>query len=224
MKAVLDRLHQESVDITTFFFRPECPLRHIAGQFIELTLPHADMDSRGYKRWFTISSAPGHELFTITARLASHSSSFKRTLWGLQTGDEVDISEPMGDFVLPKDAARRLVFVAGGIGITPFHSIIQWLEDTKQSREIQFVYSVRQADDKIFWELFNKEYIQRTALIGESRLTAKEINKLIGGIADKQIFISGPEPMTEAIVEQFKQDFGLTQDQLITDYFPGYEA
>lgn len=224
MKASLVRLEQEAANITTFFFRPERPLRYTAGQFIELTLPHPDPDDRGVKRWFTVSSAPGHELITITTKHADKPSSFKKELWQLEPGAEVDISEPMGDFVLPKDASRQLVFIAGGIGITPYHSIVQWLLQTHQTRPIQFIYSVHSDDELVFRSTFDQPFIERCELIGGEKLTATEINTLVGGLDQKQLFISGPEPMTEALVEQFKTSYGLNQDQLITDYFPGYPA
>lgn len=222
MKTTLHHRHDESSDLTTFFFMPERPLRYVAGQFIEMTLPHDKPDDRGVKRWFTLSSAPGHELLSITTRHAEKPSSFKAKLWRLQPGDTFEISEPMGDFVLPKDARQPLVFVAGGIGLTPFHSIIQWLIDTKQSRSIQFLLSVHDTHDEIFKQTFDQPYIDKQYIVGE-QLTAERIVELADGIDGKQVFISGPEPMTEAVVAQFKK-LGVTQEQLITDYFPGYTA
>ncbi len=223
MKAVLHNVHHETSEIWTFYFKPERPLRHIAGQFIELTLPHAHPDNRGIKRWFTISSAPGHELISITTKHArTQSSSFKQALWKLKPGDTLDMSEAMGDFVLPKNSDIELVFVAGGIGITPFHSIVQWLRDTKQSRNIQLLYSVHNASDIVFADTFSTDFITSTTRIAQPNLTADEIITLVNGVTDKQIFISGPEPMTEAIVAQFNK-LGITQGQLITDYFPGYK-
>ncbi len=212
----------EADNITSFFFIPERPLRFVAGQFIEMTLPHANPDSRGVKRWFTLSSAPGHQQLSITTKHALNPSSFKQALWNLNADDQVSISESMGDFVLPKDETIGLVFIAGGIGITPFHSIVRWLEDTKQTRSIQLIYSSHSQQEIVFSDLFYKPYIQRIEIIDKPKLTAVKIVDLVDGIHGKQVFISGPEPMTESIVEQFKT-LGVTQDQLITDYFPGYD-
>ncbi len=223
MKATLNHINQETPSITTFFFRPERPFRYVAGQFIEITLPHASPDNRGIKRWFTLSSAPGHELISITTRHSDPSSTFKQNLWQLEPGDAIEFSEPMGDFVLPKDTSVPLVFVAGGIGVTPFHSIVQWLIDTKQTRQIQLLHSVHTAEDLVFRDTFDQAFIDKQEVIGQ-KLMASKINELVDGIEGKQLFISGPEPMTEAIVDQLKNEFGLRQDQLITDYFPGYPA
>lgn len=222
MNARLHHTVDEAHNIRTFFFKPERPLRYVAGQFIEMMLPHDHADERGVKRWFTLSSAPGHELVSITTKHTTESSStFKQALWALKAGDTLNISEPMGDFVLPKDTTTPLVFVAGGIGITPFHAIVQWLRDTQQTRIIQFIYSVASKDEIVFEQLFNTDWIQTSQLVAQPKLTVKHIKDLTGGFSGKQVFLSGPEPMIEALVDQFAQ-LGITQEQLITDYFPGY--
>lgn len=223
MNATLQSVVRETSDISTFIFKTERPLRYIAGQFIELTLVHGEPDDRGTKRWFTLSSAPGHETVSITTKLATKPSTFKSHLWELKPGDTVDISEPMGDFVLPKDPSVSLVFVAGGIGITPFHSIIQWLVDTGQTRLIQCIYSVNNEAELLFAETLQRSFVSVNIRISQPDLTADKIVTTVGGLKEKQLYISGPEPMTESIVEQFKRQ-GYTQDQLITDYFPGYSS
>ena len=223
MNATLQSVVRETSDISTFIFKTERPLRYIAGQFIELTLVHGEPDDRGTKRWFTLSSAPGHETISITTKLATKPSTFKSHLWELKPGGTVDISEPMGDFVLPKDPSIPLVFVAGGIGITPFHSIIQWLVDTNQSRNIQCIYSVNNETELLFAETLQRAFVSVNIRINQPNLTADEIVTVVNGLKEKQLYVSGPEPMTESIVEQFKRQ-GYTQDQLITDYFPGYSS
>src|SRR5579862_735458 len=117
MKVRLDHTNQEAANITTFWFKPLQQLTYTAGQYIELTLPHDRPDDRGIKRWFTLSSAPGGDLVSITTKFAGEkSSTFKRSLFGLSPGAELHMSEASGDFVLPKDSSIPLVLVAGGIG------------------------------------------------------------------------------------------------------------
>src|SRR4051794_22272390 len=132
MKAIFDHSEVITDDITSFWFKTEQPLSYTAGQFTELTLTHDNPDDRGLKRWFTLSSAPGGELVSITTR-RSHDkgSTFKKTLWSMEAGHEVDLAEAMGDFVLPKLIQTPLILVAGGIGVTPFHSMAAWLADSK---------------------------------------------------------------------------------------------
>lgn len=221
MIVTLRSTQDEAKNIRTFFFEPERPFRYVAGQFIELTVPHGNPDKRGTKHWFTLSSAPGHQLVSITTKRAERSSSYKKALWSFKPGDDLEMSEPMGDFVLPKDSKQPLVFVAGGIGITPFRSIVQWLLDTRQTRQIQFLYSVHDKDEIIFRNTFSQPFIEVQQMIAQPNLTAGKVIELVKGIKGKQVFISGPEPMTEALVKQFEK-LGLSQSQLITDYFPGY--
>ncbi len=223
MKVSLDHIKQETSDIFTFFFKPETYFKYVAGQFIEMTLPHDNPDARGIKHWFTLSSAPGQEVISITTRRAEKSSTFKKTLFAKKPGDIFEISEPMGDFVLPVDENTPLVFVAGGIGITPYHSMIEWLVLNKQKRKIQMIYSAHSNADLVFKELLSQDYIDIIYWTNKDQLTVDKIIELVDGISGKQVYLSGPEPMIESFVDQFKE-LGITQNQLITDYFPGYSA
>src|SRR5579884_245909 len=151
MKVVLDHSQAEADNIRTFFFKPEIPVQFTAGQYAEWSLPHPHADKRGAKRWFTISSSPNEPLLSITTKLdAEKGSSFKKRLFQLQPGYEATLNGPFGDFVLPKLIQTPLIFVAGGIGITPFHSMLQWLAETNETRPIKLLYAVRSEDEIIF--------------------------------------------------------------------------
>jgi glycine betaine catabolism B len=234
MKAKLVRRHTENLakNIISFWFEPEKPLDHIAGQYVEMTLRHDKPDERGQKRWFTLSSSPTDApLFSITTKFASeHGSSFKQALHKLKLGDDVLVSEPMGDFVLPIDGQIPLVFVAGGIGITPFHSIIKWLHDTRQEREITFLYGVNDEHEIVFQDLFEHYGLDRTIVVnkplgtwdGETgQLTGQRILDVAQPTIDALLYVSGPEAMTEALDKQLQQ-LGIKQSRLVGDFFPGY--
>lgn len=216
----------------TFWFKPEKSLRYTAGQFIELYLPHKQPDERGIKHWFTLSSSPTDELISITTKLDPvHSSTFKQALAALQPGAVVTMSEPMGDFVLPQDTAIPLIFVAGGIGVTPIHSMIKWLHDKQQVRNISLLYAVNQPEELAFEELFRSTpgvtlipiYTQPPAgwqgLSG--RLTAEIILSYVQPGSNPLIYVSGPEPMTEALEASLLAS-GVSSDRLVLDFFPGY--
>src|ERR1700722_16878985 len=144
MQVFFDHSAPEADNIKTFYFRPEKPVHYTAGQFIELTIPHKNPDKRGIKHWFTLSSPPTDELLSITTKFAGdQSSSFKKALFKLKPGTELRMADPMGDFVLPKLIQTPLIFVAGGIGITPFHSMLSWLAATGEVRPIKLLYAVR---------------------------------------------------------------------------------
>lgn len=231
MRVVFDHTKDEASNITTFFFKPEKPVRYTAGQYTELTLPHKNPDDRGTKRWFTLSSAPEGEFLTITTKHADdHGSSFKKALWNLKPGTEVHMAEPMGDFVLPKLIQTPLVFVAGGIGLTPFHSIFEWLAVTGETRPIKFLYGVRTEDEIIFQETFNKVGIEPTIVVSDpspawggerGRLSAELILGLEKPSDDALVYVSGPEPMVEALEKDLKKA-GLPKDRLVGDFFPNY--
>ncbi len=157
MKVTFEHSAPEAKNIRTFYFRPPKPVRYTAGQFIELTLPHDQPDERGIKHWFTLSSSPIEELLSITTKFDPvHSSTFKQTLFSLKPKQVVAMADPMGDFVLPKDKSRPLIFIAGGMGITPMRSMIKWLDDTQEHRIIHLIYGVSEPSQFIFRELFAK--------------------------------------------------------------------
>jgi ferredoxin-NADP reductase len=232
MKVTFVRSQAEAENITTFYFKPERPVYYTAGQFAEWTMKHPKPDSRGVKRWFTISSSPTEELVTITTKFADKPSSFKATLRNMKPGDEILMSDPMGDFVLPKLIQTPLIFVAGGIGVTPFHSILSWLTATKETRPIKLIYGVNNEDEIIFQETFAKAGFTPTIVVknasaawgGErGELSAELIMGLAEPSDDALVYVSGPEPMVEKLEKDLKNT-GLRSSQFVGDFFPNYTA
>ena len=231
MRAIFDHRDEVTSDIFTYWFKPEQSYRYTAGQFTELTLDHPHPDDRGTKRWFTLSSAPGGDLISITTRFAAKDgSTFKKALRDMKPGHEVDMAEAMGDFVLPKLLQIPLIFVAGGIGVTPFHSIAAWLADNKEERSIRLLHAVRTEDDIIFQDTFAAGGFDETIIVSDpspswggvrGRLDAEMILGLEKPSEDTLIYLSGPEPMLEALEKDLLKH-GVAKRQLVTDFFPGY--
>jgi ferredoxin-NADP reductase len=223
----------EAAHIKTFYFEPEKPLTYIAGQFVEVTMPVNHSDDRGPRRWFTLSSSPTEKYLSITTKFATdQSSSFKTELSHLEPDDELNFSEPIGDFVLPKDPSIPLIFIAGGIGITPFHSMIRWLIDDKSAehRPIKLLYGVRNEDEIIFQDTIDKARLHATVIVdhpssswgGEhGPMTADMVLGLTKPTPESLIYLSGPEPMIEGLTNSLYEK-GMQKTQLITDFFPGY--
>jgi len=231
MKVTFDHSHEESATITTFWFKPEKPVDFIAGQFIELYLPHVQVDDRGIKRWFTVSSSPTDDMLSITTKFSEPSSSFKDALRALEPGTVVDMDPPMGDFVLPQDPTIPLVFVAGGMGVTPYHSIFKWLHDTEETRQIKFIYAVKTEDDIIFQETFDDAGIHATIVVTEpsdawggerGHLTADHILKLTEPDERTLIYLAGPEPMIEDLQKGLVAE-KFPRNRIVTDFFPNYD-
>lgn len=228
-----DHREPQAENITSFYFKPPKTVRYEAGQYIELTLPHDNPDERGIRHWFTLSSSPTEELLTITTKFATDRvSTFKQTLRALKPGDQVQMSDPMGDFVLPKDANRQLVFIAGGIGVTPMRSMIKWLHDKQQRRMIHLLYAAQTPEQFAFRELFNNYGLPTTLIVSDppkgwqgetGRLSAELILKLAPNVDHKLYYISGPEPMVEKLRDDLEAA-DLKPEQIVGDYFPNYPA
>lgn len=231
MKVTFDHARSEANNIKTFYFKPELPVHYTAGQYTELTVPHRHPDKRGAKRWFTLSSSPTDELLSITTKFAGDkSSSFKKALFKLKTGTELHMAEPMGDFVLPKLIQTPLVFVAGGIGVTPFHSILEWLHATNETRPIKLLYGVRTEDEIIFQDTFQKAHVEPVIVVSEpsdawggerGHLSAELILGLEKPSEDTLVYVSGPEPMVEALEKDLRKA-GLDKHKFVGDFFPNY--
>ncbi len=222
MKLAFDHKTHETSNIYTYWFKPLDHPEHIAGQFIEMTLDYPDPDERGTKRWFTLSSSPTDEMVTITTRwFGDKASTFKQTLDSLTKNQGLEVVDPDGDFTLPDDKDKELVFVAGGIGITPYHSIVKYLSDKGQKRKIHLIYAAKSKDDLVFLDLFKKYGCKVTTVVDET-LTGAKILEFAEDYSEKLIYISGPEPRVESLYDQLKDH--VPKDQLKTDYFPGYQT
>jgi ferredoxin-NADP reductase len=220
MHVTFDHSEDITSHIKTFWFKPEPRLRYEAGQFIELFLPHPDHDERGIKRWFTLSSSPSDPLVSITTKIAEKPSTFKQQLLALKQGDSVHMSETMGDFVLPKDRNTPLIFIAGGIGVTPIHSMVKYLADTGEQRTTHLLYNAR-SDDEIAFKVLFDHVVTKSDYITDRRLTADEAIAVIENYKNPLVYISGPEEMVEVFVAAFNAQ-GVPPSRVVTDYFPGY--
>ena len=231
MTVTFDHVDQLTPQIATFFFKPERPMQYTAGQFVEWTLKHDKADDRGERRWFTLSSSPTQELISFTTKFAAkNGSSFKQAILKLEPGAELKISEPLGDFVMPKLVQTPLVFVAGGIGITPFHSMLQYLAETREFRPIKMLLGVHSEDEIIFQETYEKAGQHVTLVVNQpsaawggerGKLTAEMIIGLEQPTDDTLVYISGPEPMVETLTKDLIKA-GLKKPQIVGDYFPNY--
>ncbi|HSX07810.1 MAG TPA: FAD-dependent oxidoreductase [Candidatus Saccharimonadales bacterium] len=231
MRASFDHAEQLAPQIWTYYFRPLQPMPYVAGQFIELHLPHSAVDKRGIMRHFTLSSSPHQELLAVTTKFAAASSSFKRSMQALKPGEVVIITAAMGDFVLPKDARIPLVMVGVGMGVTPLVSMIRWLSHAGEPRQIQLLYAAHTPDELIFRPMFERPQISFTPIVSApdktwqgktGRLDAGRILALTGDPAGKLFYIAGLEHAVEVIAHELKQ-LGVDDNALVVDYFHGYD-
>ncbi len=120
-----------------------------AGQFLDLTLlDPPEIDAEGNTRTFSIASSPGEATLMVATRMRD--TAFKRVLSTMPVGSAVKIEGPSGDLTLHNDAKRTAVFLAGGIGITPFRSIVFHAAEKKLAHRILLFYSNRSPEDAPF--------------------------------------------------------------------------
>ncbi len=213
-------------DIWTFWFEGPLESGYQAGQFVGLTLHHPSNDDRGEHRWFTLSSSPTEPLLGITTRIVTKPSSFMQALDLLQPGETVTVSDAMGDFVLPMGKQIPLLFVVAGIGITPVRSMLQWLKDSNQSRDVTVLYTASNTTDLAYTTLLESagkvEYFVKTGP-NPANLTPKTVLQFANQHSNGLVYVSGPESFVEYMVEGLRET-GLASSRLVTDYFPGYDG
>jgi ferredoxin-NADP reductase len=225
MKFTLTATKQEASDTFSFIFAPDQSLQWKAGQLLRYVLNHPDPDDRGVERYFSIASAPHEKHVMLTTRFASKSSSFKKALKSLRPGDAIEAHDLEGDFVVV-DPKKTFVFIAGGIGITPFRAILLDLEYNQQPLNVQLLYANRDNDFPYRKELealkarhpkFRIDYV-----VSPNRIDEKSIPQLVPDIEKPILYVSGPEPMVESMDETLKK-IGVPEERIKNDFFPGYQ-
>lgn len=201
---------------------PAKPSRFKAGQYINLTLPKVNFDSRGNRRTFTIASAPENREIQIVFRTYARSSAFKTALIGLKPGSTILGGHLGGDFTLPKNPAKKLLFIAGGIGVTPFMSMAEHLRKTKERRDIILIYQVSDVSDAVGMELFSsaKKY-GLSLVLNEDNAWQTQLAKSVPDIADRLTYISGPNGFVRGVKAKLL-DADVPRSAIKTDFFSGY--
>ena len=141
---------QEVADRTKAFrFEKPTDFTFVPGQFINVTLiDPPETDDEGNRRTFSISSSPGEDFIMVTTRLRD--TAFKRVLSAAAPGTEVKVAGPAGRLTLHDDSARAAVVLTGGIGITPFRSILLHAATAKVPHHIYLFYANRRPEDAAF--------------------------------------------------------------------------
>jgi len=220
-----------------FIFQTIKPMDFEPGQYLEWTLAHRSPDNRGSRRYFTIASAPTEPELRLGIKFYNPTSSYKRSLYDMQPGDVIVASQLAGDFVLPKDPRQKLVFIAGGIGITPFRSMIKYLLDVQQRRPITLFYANRTADEiaykdlldqaakqlgiKIIYILTDRARIPAGWRGYVGHITPDLIGREVPDYAERTFMLSGPQAMINGFTKTLNS-MGLAKKQVKTDYFPGF--
>lgn len=216
--------HLVSKDTYEFSFASDAPFSFHPGQYLEWTIPTSDKsDARGNRRYFTIASSPTEKEVKLGVKFYEPSSSFKTDLRNLKEGYVIAAGQCGGDFIMPKDLSKRLVFIAGGIGVTPFRSMIKSMIDKGEKRDVTLIYSVKTEDEIAYKDIFEqaKEVGVKTNYMVGNFLTKEIIEKDIPDWKERMFYLSGPNVM----VENYKNlltGMGVKRSVIVTDYFPGF--
>ena len=206
-----------------------------AGQYfwVELLDPPYQ-DEKGARRHISVVTSPTERgVLGLCTRLRD--TAFKRSLAELEVGDEVEVEEPKGDFVLPEETDRPYVFIAGGIGITVFRSMLRYIADKGLPHQVTLVYSNRDRESAAFLDELTElddanSNIRLVATMtedpeweGEKRRIGPELlrDHLEGDLDAYTYLAAGPPPMVEAMVEMLAAA-GVPEEQVRPARFSGY--
>lgn len=219
-------------------------MNYHAGQYMEFTIPHSNPDTRGIRRYFTVASSPNDDRVKIGIKFAEKSSSFKTKLLSLNEGEVgVKASQLGGDFVLPADKNKKLVFVAGGIGVTPFASMIRFLVDQKDRRDIVLFYCCTISKEIAYKELLLEAVtviglkvifvlskqdknekpdamLSKFGIIENGRITTDILKSHVNDCSDRIYYLSGPSAMVDSYKALIQEN--APGCKIVTDYFPGF--
>jgi ferredoxin-NADP reductase len=195
-----------------------------------------ETDSEGDKRTFSIVAPPSARELAFTTRMRD--TAFKRVLKTLPEGSALEIDGPYGDLTLHNRAERPAVFLAGGIGITPFHSMILDAAEKHLPHKIFLFYSNRRPEDAAFLQELidlqsknvNYKLIATMTDMDKSsqkwngetgRIDAELIKKYVGDLNGPVYYIAGP-PGLVAAMKKMLNDAGVNDDDIKIEDFPGY--
>jgi ferredoxin-NADP reductase len=230
----LKEIQQISDRVYSYVFQPDRRFNFLPGQYMEWTLAHVPYDSRGNRRTFTIASSPTESDVRLGVKFYEPASMYKASFHGMKPGDIVYASQLAGNFTLHGNEGKKLAFIAGGIGITPFRSMVKYMTDENITRDIVLLYVV--SDAKEF--AYTKE-LKAAASVGvktipvvtdlsykadgvvTAKLNSKLLSQYVPDFAERTFYISGPNLLVDA-TKGYLHQLGVRRTQIRTDHFSGY--
>jgi ferredoxin-NADP reductase len=220
-----------------FLFEKPASLSFKAGQYLNFTLlDPPETDAEGNTRTFSIASAPDEEELMMATRIRD--TAFKRVLKTMPLGAQVEIEGPYGNFTLHKNAARPAVFLTGGIGITPYRSIIRDAGRKKLPHRLFLFYSNRRPEDGAFLEELqqaerdnpNYQFVGTMTDMANSKrpwqgktgyINRDMLAQSISDLTTPIYYIAGPPGMVTAM-RKMLADADINDDSIRTEEFNGY--
>ncbi|MGD0879478.1 MAG: RnfABCDGE type electron transport complex subunit D [Anaerolineales bacterium] len=223
-------------DIYDFVFAHGRNFAFAPGQYMEWTLGHNSPDARGNRRYFTLASAPTEKTLRLGVKFNQESSTFKKALLKMNVGDEIVASQLAGDFTLPENPRQKCVCIAGGVGVTPFRSMIKYLLDMHRPRPITLFYANKTVDDILYKDVFDRAKhelgiqtiytVTNTQNLPASwtgitgRITHELIKKQLPDYRRCIFYLSGPKGMVDSFKETLEK-MHVRRSSIRTDFFSG---
>lgn len=210
------------------------PMDFKPGQYMDIILQNPPYnDAKGPKRHFSIINSPTKKgVLQMATRLRD--SAFKKSLAEFPIGTEVEIPHLGGNFILPEDSSKTLVFIAGGIGITPFMSMLRFIQDQNLPHKVTLLYSNRNKESTTFYDELEQiakdspnikiifTMTEDPSWTGEKRkIDANFVKEYISELSLATYMIAGPPEMVEAMFNVLKEA-GVEENNIITENFTGY--
>ncbi|MBG1230800.1 hypothetical protein [Aestuariivirga litoralis] len=233
-RLVLQRIERTAAGCYDYVFQSDRPLRHRPGQYIDWTMNVAKADSRGNRRTFTIASSPGERVVRLGVKFYPQPSAYKQAMLNMRPGQVVYGAQLAGEFVLP-DTEEKLAFIAGGIGITPFRSMVGHMLEEQDKRDVTLFYGNNSADEISYSELFdaatdmlNFKTVYAVADSSASHgpfhrgfIDAALIAREMPDYMERVFYISGPRKMVLSF-QKILAELGVSRSKIRTDFFPGF--
>lgn len=223
--------------IVDFVFANEARLQYQPGQYMEWSLPHKAADARGERRYLTLASSPTEPELRLGVKFYQKGSSYKQALLALSPQTSFVGAQLGGDFTLPKNKQQKLAFIAGGIGITPYRSMLKYLLDTSERRDIALLYAAKSAHEFVYGDVLGAAhatlgthlaYITSDGTTGSApgtwhagNISAGLIRREVPDYAERLFYLSGPQAMVRS-AQTALADLGVPRTRIKTDFFPGY--
>lgn len=220
-----------------FHFKKPEGFVHQAGQSLDLTLVNpSETDAEGNTRAFSIVAAPHEDELMIATRMRD--TAFKRVLRDLPEGTQVQVDGPFGSFFLHENAKRPAVFLSGGIGITPFYSMVKDAAHRALPHQIYLFYSNRRPEDAAFLkelqalEQENANYhciptmtdMEKSTQTWEGErgyIDEAMVHKYVPADAMPVYYLAGPATMVAAM-RKLLNGMGVSNDDIKFEEFSGY--
>lgn len=237
MELKLLKIQPEAKNTFSFLFQRPPDFDFLPGQFLRLDLEIAEPDGRSNHRLFSIASSPSEKNYLMVTTKSNHSA-FKKTLFALSSKKTVQTLAPYGSFILKPEETSPLVFLAGGIGVTPFRSMIRFASDMNLSIPITLFTSFRNVEDIIFQKELREIAGKHTLFKLVESITQPEkstaawrgnlgrideqlIKKNVPNFSASLFYLAGPPAMVDAMVSIVKS-LGVDDLRIRQEKFSGY--